>query len=60
MIMVLKFVPGVEAFYQDETLSYDKWIGKIDETKPVSQIVLHALNDDGWKRYLWQFLISIS
>lgn len=45
----LKFVPGVEAFYQDETLSYDNGLVKIDETKPVSQIVLHALNDDGWK-----------
>lgn len=45
----LKFIPGVETDYQEEALKADNGLMIQDDTKPISSLVLHALNDDGWK-----------
>ena len=45
----LKFIPGVESDYQENATLNQNGLMEVDSLSPVSKIVLHALNDKGWK-----------
>lgn len=45
----LKFIPGVETDYQENATLNQDGLMEADSLSPVSKIVLHALNDKGWK-----------
>lgn len=45
----MKFIPGVQTDYQKKVIKEKNGLSKIDKKFPFSNIVLHALNDQGWK-----------
>ena len=45
----LKLIPGVETAYQKNAKKGSNGLMELDASLPVSEIIIHALNDDGWK-----------
>ena len=45
----MKFIPGLETDYQSTAQKNEKGLMIPDATEPVSKLVLHALDDQGWK-----------
>lgn len=45
----MKFIPGLETDYQSNAQKNEKGLMIPDVTKPVSKLIFHALDDQGWK-----------
>ena len=45
----LKIVPGVETAYQEKAKKGENGLMQADSSLPQSELIIHALNDDGWK-----------
>lgn len=45
----LKVIPGVEILYQENAKKDKNGLMVADKVMPMSHLVLHAMNDDGWK-----------
>lgn len=45
----LKLVPGVETAYQEKAKKGENGLMQADSSLPQSELIIHALNDDGWK-----------